>query len=79
MLLWWLAAEALGLIAFPILFLTLRSLPDRGWGISKAIGLILFGYVIWLLVSMHVLEYTRATVWLTFITLAMISAMIAWR
>jgi YYY domain-containing protein len=76
--LWWLVAELLGFLAFPALFLATPGLHDRGWGIAKALGLLLVGYVVWLLVSLHAIEYTRATVWLVLLVLALGSAGLYW-
>ena len=43
----------LGVIAFPISFRFLPKLRDRGYAAAKALGLLLWGFVYWLLVSLH--------------------------
>lgn len=45
---WWLAVELIGLIAFPFTFAALRFLPDRGYSVTKVVGLLLITYPIWL-------------------------------
>jgi YYY domain-containing protein len=49
---WWLAATLLGVLAFPICFLMFRHLPDRGYTLSRTLGLLLASYFGWL--SAHV-------------------------
>ena len=50
-LFWWLAMQALGLAAFAFLFRALPALPDRGYALSKILGLLLVSYMAWLLAS----------------------------
>ncbi len=47
-LIWWLVVMLIGLIAWPITFLLFNKLPDRGYGLSKSLGLLLVGYVVWI-------------------------------
>ncbi|HEX6288535.1 MAG TPA: DUF2298 domain-containing protein [Herpetosiphonaceae bacterium] len=51
-LLWLLLLEALGLLAFPLTALIFRRWHDRGWGIGKLIGLLVWGYAVWLPVNL---------------------------
>ena len=39
-LIWWLLAELFGWLALPLAYRLFRRLPDRGYGISKALGLL---------------------------------------
>ncbi|MDW8213421.1 MAG: DUF2298 domain-containing protein [Roseiflexaceae bacterium] len=50
-LFWLLALEAIGLACFAILFRSLAALPDRGYALSKILGLLIVSYVPWLLAS----------------------------
>jgi YYY domain-containing protein len=45
---WWLIIEILGWVAFPIAYRTLRWLPERGYVFSKALGLLISSYLVWL-------------------------------
>ncbi|MCB0194668.1 MAG: glycosyltransferase family 39 protein [Anaerolineae bacterium] len=47
-LLWWLVVFLIGLLAFPAAFLLFNNLPDRGYGLSKSIGLLLVSYFVWM-------------------------------
>jgi len=46
---WWVVAQALGLAGLPLAGLLFRALPDRGYAFAKALGLLLVGYLAWLL------------------------------
>ncbi len=55
---WWLILQVVGLAAWPLAFRWLRWLPDRGYMLSKPLGLLLVSYFFWLLVSLHILPNT---------------------
>lgn len=59
---WWLAAQLLGFIAVPICYHLFKPLPDRGYAFSKAIGLLLISFLVWLGATAHVLPNTPVTV-----------------
>ena len=67
---WWLVAEVLGAVAIPICFLFFRGLPDRGLGFSKIAGLLLVGYLSWLVEELQFLDFRRATVIAVMVLLA---------
>lgn len=47
-LFWWLIAQVLGWLALPTAMRIFRWLPDRGYTASKALGLLLASYFLWL-------------------------------
>ena len=55
LLVWWVEVQALGLVAWPLAFRWLRRLPDRGYMLSKPLGLLLATYGVWLLASLHLI------------------------
>ncbi len=67
---WYLAVAALGWLAFPLLFVALPRLQDRGYGLARALGLLVVGYLTWLMASLHLLPNTRGTVLLAMLLLA---------
>ena len=77
-LLWLLAVELLGLLAFPVAFRLCGYLQDRGYGLAKALGLLLLTYPLWILGSMGV-PMTRPAVLLLLAVLAGLSCALAWR
>jgi YYY domain-containing protein len=48
-LIWFLLLALLGWLAFPIAFRLLPGLPDRGYSLARALGLLLWGLIYWLL------------------------------
>jgi YYY domain-containing protein len=55
-LIFWLVIQIFGLIGLPLSFSLLRNLPDRGYALAKPLGLLLSGYVLWLLGSFGLLR-----------------------
>src|SRR5687768_3296736 len=53
---WYVAVTLLGAAAWPLLFRLAPGLPDRGYTLSRALGLMLTGYVFWLLGSLGFLR-----------------------
>jgi YYY domain-containing protein len=49
--LWYVLIAALGWLSFPIAYRYLGALPDRGYSSARALGLLLWGFIFWLLSS----------------------------
>lgn len=47
-IIWWLIVQFFGWLALPATFRIFRWLPDRGYAFSKALGLLLVSYLLWL-------------------------------
>ena len=78
---WWIAVILLGWLAFPLAFVTLRGLPDRGYALSRILSLLLVSYLAWLPASTNLLPFTRSTLWLAVLLLAFVSLflLLRWR
>ena len=72
---WWAGIEVIGVVAFPLTFVALRFLPERGYGAGKALGLLLVAYLFWLLVSLGVLPNAR---WAVVAVVVAVGAASAW-
>jgi len=44
----WVLVEALGLVCLPLTITVCHNLPDRGWAFSKALGMALLTFCVWL-------------------------------
>ena len=54
--LWYVVVTLLGWLAFPLAFRLFPALADRGYGLARALGLLVWSYVFWLLASLGVLR-----------------------
>ncbi len=59
---WYLAVQVFALAGLPLSLRLFRHLPDRGYGLSKALGLLLAGWVFWILNSFGWLQNTAGGV-----------------
>src|SRR5690242_7313448 len=60
----WALVEALGLLSLPLTIIVFRHLPDRGWSLSKALGMTVFAFAVWFpLVCVPTLPYSQPFVW----------------
>ena len=79
---WLLVVELMALAALPLAWLVFRPLPDRGFLFSKGLGLLAVGLVVWLLASVHWMEFSRLSIAVGLIAVGSVSAIIAatrWR
>jgi YYY domain-containing protein len=57
LLIWWIAIQLLGLAGLPAAAFLFRALPDRGYPFAKALGLLLTGYLAWLLAMLSLAPF----------------------
>ena len=78
--LWWLiTVEALGLAVFPLAYYLFRRLPDRGFSVTKPLGILLVGYIAWILGALNVMPIVRVSLIVIMLLVASGSAWVAWR
>ncbi len=53
---WWALSSLLGLMAWPLAWRVFSRLPDRGYGFSRALGILIAGYALWSGASVGVLR-----------------------
>ena len=58
---WWLALVVLGWLAFPLTFVALPGLPDKGYPLAKILSLLLISYFAWITSSLDLLPHTFGT------------------
>ncbi|HYM15617.1 MAG TPA: DUF2298 domain-containing protein [Dehalococcoidia bacterium] len=75
----WLVLALFGLIAFPLCQALFRRLPDRGYALSKPFGLLLTGYLFWLLNSLRLLPNSNGGVAFVLVLIALASAVFVYR
>jgi YYY domain-containing protein len=76
----WLAViELLGLAAFPLLWVVLRRLPDRGYGLAKTAGVLALAWLAWFLPALKAAPYARGWIMLCLGLLVGAGAAAGWR
>jgi YYY domain-containing protein len=72
----WALVEVVGLVCLPLTVTVFHNLPDRGWAFSKALGMAVFAFCVWLpLMCVHSLPFSRifiASVGLVLLLLAFV-------
>ena len=76
---WLLAVYLLGLLAWPLAFVAMQRFRDRGYILSKTLGLLVVSWGVWLVASLRWLPFTRGAILLIMGLLALASAVIVWR
>jgi len=74
-LVWWLLLQVLGWLALPTAMRIFRWLPDRGYSFSKALGLLLVSYFLWVGASTGLLKNDLGGILFSVILLSVISAL----
>ena len=72
---WWLLVTLAGFAALPLCWRILGSLPDKGYTLSRSVGLLLTGFVFWLLASMGFLENTTGSMVMAWVLVLVIAVM----
>ncbi|MHB1355161.1 MAG: DUF2298 domain-containing protein [Anaerolineae bacterium] len=76
---WLLLIYLLGFIGFPYVFLACRSLRDGGYALSKLVGVLLLGFLAWLIPSLRLATFSRGLIALLLVALLLGALFIAWR
>ncbi len=61
---WWLVVSLLGWTAWPLTFLLLRGLRDRGFLLAKTLGWLLSGWLLWVFASSGLAQNSVRNAWL---------------
>lgn len=79
----WALVEVLGIICLPLTITVFHNLPDRGWAFTKAIGIALLAFCVWLpLMYVQSLPFSRLFIFgvlLILVALNLIGFVRAWR
>ncbi|MBK8045663.1 MAG: hypothetical protein IPK16_00155 [Anaerolineales bacterium] len=62
---WWLVLALLGWLVWPMAFITFAPLRDRGFFLSRTLGWLLGGWVLWMLINVGVLRNFVTHAWLS--------------
>jgi YYY domain-containing protein len=67
----------LGLAIYPLARLAMPGLADKGYPLSRALGLVVFGYLAWLAGSLRI-PYTRPTIAIIFALILLLGGLLAY-
>ncbi len=70
---WWLLISIIGLLALPLTRRFFRSFPDRGYLLTKGIGLVAVCFFNWILCSLHILPFSLVSIATTLVIIACLS------
>ncbi len=74
---WYLLVAVLGWVVFPLLYVAVPGLTDRGYGLARTLGVLLLSFLIWFAASYRVLPFTREAILVVGVTLATVGGLIA--
>lgn len=77
-LVWLLLVEFLGILGFLIGFPLFRNMVDRGYALSKTFGILLLVFVSWIVVALKVAWFTRLTIGMALLVLAVAAGAVAY-
>ena len=75
-LVWWFLLQVIGVLTLPLVLKLFRFLPDRGFGFARQAGLLLTGYLFWILVTLGILQNTAASIVLVLLLVGGASALL---
>ncbi|MCH8109096.1 MAG: hypothetical protein IIB15_03110, partial [Chloroflexi bacterium] len=76
---WYLIVQAIGLAAFPLAYFLFPRLTDRGYSVSKPLGVLLLAYASWILSQLYILPSVRISIIALLLIMGGLSAWYAWR
>ena len=77
---WWGVVTLLGLLVWPVSFALFPRLRDRGYFLSRTLGWLLSGWLLWILASLGWAQNTVVNAWLAAALLGVLGLMaLAWR
>jgi YYY domain-containing protein len=76
---WWLIIVLFGLAAWPLLFVLLPGLADRGYGFAKITGIVITGWAAWYISSARIPMWSQGGLLVMLVVLIAVNTFIGWR
>lgn len=76
---WYIVITIIGLLTFPFSYRMLPALPDRGYALSRSLGLLLWAFIFWLTVSLGISQNTVGGLLLALMVVLGLSVWANWR
>jgi len=74
---WWFLIFSLGIVFLPLTSIFFSKFFDKGYALSKIMGILLVSYLVWLCGSLKILPFTNKGVWLILALLLALNLFIA--
>ena len=78
-LVWLFAVQLIALAAWPLTYVVFRPFHDRGYLLSKPLGLLIVATIAWLLSSFSIIGFNPVSIGIGIVSLALVSGAIFWR
>lgn len=78
-LVWYVTIFLFGLLAFPITFALFPRMADRGYGVSKFVGLLLVAWFAWMVSSLKTPLWSQSGILVSFAVIGLLSLRLAYR
>ncbi len=76
---WYFLISLIGWCTFPLAYRLFPALADRGYSLARTLGLLVWGYVFWMLASLGVIQNDGGGLGLAFVILFLVSGFGLWR
>lgn len=76
---WWLTIIVFGLAIFPMLYMILPGLPDRGYGLAKIAGLLVVSWIVWVGGTLKLPTWSNWGILLTLVGVLVFGLLLVWR
>ena len=71
--LWYLLITLIGWLIFPLAYRLFPALPERGFSLARPLGLLVWGYVFWMMASLGLIQNDGGGLLLALVVLAAVS------
>ena len=78
-IIWYFFVQLLSISIIPIIIYSFRSLSDKGYILSKPIGVLINAFLVWILTSLNILNFSQSSIYLSLIILTLFSITIIFK
>lgn len=76
---WYIVVWAIGMAVWPLLWRAMPAFSDRGYGLTRTVGVLTVAFIAWATASIHWRTWNAAGLYIIALALAAVSAVVVWR